>query len=157
MGPNGVPYVTRLELPQYITATVLNLFDSATLDQACIDASVEADGYMAGRYAMPLLQWDSTLKAHVAHIAYYYLAKRLGFAPQAGSDRLIVEDYYRAVGWPDRPGTGWFPGVQRQAIHPNVTPSIPQPGDNVRDLPQISTSPQRGWQAFTTGGKPTVG
>jgi len=99
--------------------------------------------------------WGSDVRRYTAWIACYLVAQLIGFAPQAGSDRLIVERYYQAVGWPDRPGTGWFPGVQRQAIHPDVTPSVPQPGDAIHDLPQVHSAPQVGWN-LCVGGKRVV-
>jgi hypothetical protein len=74
------------------------------------------------------------------------MAGPIGWAPQSGSDSTIRTNYYEAVGYPDRPGSGWFPGVQRQAIQPDVTPSIAIGQDAVHDLPQVSSLPMRGWQ-----------
>jgi phage gp36-like protein len=155
MGPGDTPYVTAAELTQYAPAAVLNLAPSGVQDQACIDATQEADSYMRGRYQLPLLAWGSDVKKYTAWIACYLIAQQVGFAPQAGSDRLIVERYYAAVGWPDRAGTGWFPGIQRQAIHPDVTPTLASPGNPTYDLPQVRTAPQRGWQQ-TVNGKPVI-
>lgn len=149
-------YTSPAILAQYLQPAVLSLFTPPQQEQACIDASSEADSYMRGRYALPLSAWGSDVTKYTSWIACYLLMQLIGFAPQAGSDKLIVERYYQAVGWPDRPGTGWFPGVQRQAIHPDVTPAIATPGDPGHDLPQVRTEPQRGWQQFRNG-KPVVG
>ena len=148
-------YCTPTNLAQYLPQSVLNLATSAQQLQACADASEEADSYMRGRYALPLSAWGSDVTRYTSWIACYLLCQLIGFAPQAGSDRLIVERYYQAVGWPDRAGTGWFPGVQRQAIHPDVTPAIAPGSDPVRDLPQVRSQPMRGWQR-TINGKPVV-
>lgn len=156
MGPGGTPYCVRGDLAQYMPPAFLALFEDATLDQACLDASSEADSYLRGRYQLPLLAWGFDVRKYTAWIAIYLLAQQVGFAPQAGSDKLIVERYYMAVGWPDRAGTGWFPGIQRQSIHPDVTPSVPTPGDPVHDLPQVRTNQTRGWEQFGPGGKPVV-
>jgi hypothetical protein len=137
-------------------AAVLSLTTNGQQLQACADATQEAYSYMRGRYTVPLLDWGSDVRRYTAWIACYLLSQLIGFAPQAGSDRLIVERYYMAVGWPDRAGTGWFPGVQRQAIHPDVTPSVDPVNDPVAGLPQVRTEPIRGWQQ-TIGGKPVVG
>ena len=111
---------------------------------------------MRGRYALPLLAWGNDVRRYTAWIACYLVCQLIGFAPQAGSDQLIVQRYYQAIGWPDRPGTGWFPGIQRQAIHPDVTPTINTPGEPNHGLPQVRTNATRGWQQFS-GGKPVVG
>src|SRR5258706_9587028 len=103
---------------------VLALYTDDVLDQACIDASSEADEYMAGRYTLPLLDWPASVTMHTASIVYFRLAKKLGFAPQAGADKLITEDFWRATDWPGQPLIGFFGRVQRQALHPAVTPSI---------------------------------
>ncbi len=157
MGPGDTPYCVRSDLSNYLPPATLDLVDTAIQDQACIDATQEADSYIRGRFALPLLSWGADVRRYTAWIACYLISQRIGFAPQAGSDRLIVERYYQAVGWPDRAGTGWFPGIQRQAIHPDVTPSLPQPGDPIHDLPQVRSAPLRGWQQYNTRGKPVVG
>jgi|SRR5579859_3554066 len=156
MGPGNTPYCIASDLQQYLPPQMLSLVASGVQDQACLDATEEMDSYLRGRYQLPLLSWGNDLRRYTAWVACYLVAQRIGFAPQAGSDRLIVERYYQAVGWPDRPGTGWGPGVQAQRIHPDVTPSIAQPGDTTHDLPQVTSSPIRGWQQ-TVGGKPVVG
>ena len=146
MGPGGAPYVTAAQLAQYIPAATLNLATLAQQDQACVDATEEADSYLRGRYALPLTAWGNDVVRYTAYIACYLLMSGpIGWAPEAGSDSNITTNYYRAVGWPDRPGTGWFVGVQRQSIQPDVTPSVAQPGDAVHDVPQVFTSQQRGW------------
>ncbi len=152
-----MPYCTPTNLAQYLPAAVLSLTTNAQQLQACADASQEADSYMRGRYSLPLLAWGNDVTRYTSWIACYLLAQLIGFSPQAGSDKLIVERYYQAVGWPDRAGTGWFPGIQRQAIHPDVTPSVNPLNDPVTGLPQVRTSQQRGWQQFNGRGKPVIG
>lgn len=148
-------YCDPSDLAQYLPQAVINLTSPTQQQQACDDASEEADSYMRGRYSLPLLAWGSDVRRYTAWIACYLLSQLIGFSPQAGSDRLIIERYYQAVGWPDRGGSGWFPGIQRQAIHPDVTPSVPVTQDPTHDLPQVRTSQQRGW-AQTCNGKPVV-
>lgn len=158
MGPGGAPYVSVAQLGQYLPVATLNLATPQQQQQACLDASEEADAYMRGRYQLPLQAWGNDVTRYTAYIAIYLLAMGpIGMAPQAGSDANITTNYYRAVGWPDRPGTGWFVGVQRQAIHPDVTPSIAPGQDPVHDAPQVSSQPQRGWPQFNRFGRPVVG
>ena len=155
-GVGGAPYVTPAELLNYLPAATLALATPTQQLQACNDATEEADSYMRGRYALPLLAWGTDITRYTAYIAVYLLMSGpIGWAPQAGTDDNIRTNYYRSVGWPDRPGSGWFPGIQRQNVQPDVTPSTPQPGDAVHDVPQVFTSQQRGWnQRF---GKPRTG
>jgi phage gp36-like protein len=153
----SAPYCVRADLPNYIAAAALAPIATAVQDQACIDASSTADSYLRGRYGLPLSAWGQDLRRYTAHVAIYLLMTGRGFSPQGGADRQITERYYAAVGWPDRPGSGWFPGVQRQSIHPDVTPAQALPGDPVHDVPQIASSPPRGWTSGNFGGVPSVG
>ena len=156
-GVGGAPYVTPAELSNYLPAATLSLASPAQQLQACNDATEEADSYLRGRFALPLLSWGSDVTRMTAYIACYLLAMGpIGMAPQSGSDSNITQNYYRAVGWPDRPGTGYFPGIQAQRIHPAVTPSIPVGQDPGHDAPQVSSDPPRGWQQYRCG-RPAVG
>lgn len=156
MGPGGAPYCTVADLALYVPAAMLASFPLAQQTQACLDASAVADSYLRGRYELPMLAWGTDLKRYTGYIAIYMLATTRGFNSQSGSDTLIVNRYYEAVGMPGQNGTGWFPGIQRQAIHPDVTPTIAQPGDAIHDVPQVSTSPRRGWERLGGGGTPAV-
>src|SRR5271169_3177030 len=138
-GPGGAPYVAPSQLPNYVPLSTLNLATEAQQLQACNDATEEMDSYIRGRYSLPLLSWGTDLTRMTAYIAIYLLLTGpIGFAPQAGSDQNFIQNYYRVVGWPDRPGTGWAVGVQRQSIQPDVTPSVPVGQDPVHDAPQVS-------------------
>jgi Protein of unknown function (DUF1320) len=157
-GPGNAPYVTPDQLSNYIPASVLGLATAQQQQQACMDATEEADSYMRGRYALPLLDWGTDVTRYTAYVAVYLLMSgAVGFAPQAGADKNVTLNYYRAIGYPDRPGSGWFPGVQCQKIQPDVTPSIPVGQDPGHDAPQVSSDQPRGWQQFTRNGRPCVG
>jgi len=156
-GPGNAPYVTPAQLAQYCPAATLNL---ATYDQqlqACNDATNRADGYMNGRYAMPLLAWGNDITTNTAYIAVYLLLGMIGWAPQAGSDNNFERNFYVAIGGGPFREPGYFPGVQAQRISPTVTPSVPVGQDPIHDAPQVSSQPQRGWYQFNRGGKPVVG
>lgn len=155
-GPGGIPYVTAAQLPLYVPQTALNGTTSAQQTQACTDATGEADSRLNGRYQMPLLQWGPELQMYTAYIAIYRLLSSRGFSPNNGADMQIVSRYYEAVGNPNVPGSlGWFDKVQRQAIHPTIVATVPPAQDPVYGLPQVYTSPQRGWP-FIVNGKPVV-
>lgn len=161
-GPNGAPYVRPDQLVNYLPAATLALATPAQQLQACIDATNDADDYMNGRYAMPLLSWPSSITDHTAYGAIFKLANGpIGMAPQAGADKNIAANYARAFGGVD-PATGavlrgYFPGIQAQAIHPAVTPSVPIGADPGHDAPQVSSNQPRGWQQFGRGGRPVIG
>lgn len=163
MGPEGQPYVVATQLGQYLPQSVLNLATLAQQQQACIDATELADSYIRGRFALPLLAWGNDVTRMTAAVAVYLLMDgSIGWAAMAGSDRNIRAGYARALGGPDPDNPsyvhpGWFPGIQRQNIQPDVTPSIPVGSDPRHDAPQVSTDQPRGWQQFGCNGRPTIG
>lgn len=148
-------YCTPANLRQWLPRAVLNQVTNDQLLQACDDASSEADSYMRGRYTLPLVAWGPDVTKFTAWIACYNVVQLIGFNARAGSDDNIVHRYYQAVGWPDKPGTGWFPGIQRQAIQPDVTPTVDPVNSPITGLPQVRTSTARGWQR-TANGKPVI-
>jgi phage gp36-like protein len=117
---------------------------------ACVAASGEADSYMRARYPLPITGsttggagvFDPALVRHTAYIAGFTLMSQRGFAPGAGTDQNIRENYYKAVGWPDRPGSGFFPGVERQHIHLDVLVSQATPP--AYNLPTVYSHRPRG-------------
>ena len=115
---------------------------------AIVAASAMIDDRIAGRYQLPLLAWPSSFTYHCAKIAVYICLSARGYSPDAGADPLWKTDYEKAIEWAN--------GIQRQAIHPQVTPSAPSPGNRTYDLPQVQTQPQRGWNWYG-GGTPRVG
>lgn len=163
MGPGGAPYVLYTQLGQYGPAAVLNLATVAQQQQACLDATEMADSHIRGRYQLPLLAWGSDITRNTAAIAWYLLMDGpIGWAAQAGSDRNTRSAFARAMGGPDpdNPGyihPGFFPGIQRQNIQPDVTPSATPGSDSLHDAPRVRSDQPRGWQQFGAGGRPVVG
>ena len=68
-GPAGAPYVLYTDLPNYFPTQVLNLATVVQQQQACLDATEEADAYIRGRYTLPLLLWGTDLRRYTAYIA----------------------------------------------------------------------------------------
>jgi phage gp36-like protein len=156
-GPGGAPYVVRTELANYWPAAAFIGTTTAQQDQACLDATGKMDEYLSGRYQMPLLAWGSEVKKTCAHIAIYYLMTTRGASPANGADAAIFARYYDAVGNPSVPGSlGWLDKVQRQSLHPDITATVPPAQDPVYGMPQVFTSPRRGWPD-SRNGKPVVG
>jgi len=146
----GTQYIQPADLlGTGINPIALDDVDTPTQTTACQQASELADSYMRGRYALPLSSWGQDIKFRVAQIAVWMLLKARGVNPDAGADSYWQTEYQDAI--------RWFEGVQRQSVHPDVTPAVAQPGDPTYDLPQVRTSPQRGWLTSNANGKPTVG
>jgi phage gp36-like protein len=71
----------------------------AQRDAGLLAASVEADGYLRARGTLPLTSYGSDLKEKVCHIATYSLLCRVGFNPDAGSDRNYLMRKESAITW----------------------------------------------------------
>ncbi len=150
-------YCDVSDLSSYLTVAALATTTSAQQLEACVAASSIADSYLRGRYGVSdgrggyvdpiLLAWGRDLRANTAYVACKLLLEARGFNALAGSDAGVLRRYYEAVGGaPGMPlGSGWFPSVQRQAIHPDVTPNSSMLTNSGADLPQVHSSPQRGW------------
>lgn len=68
----------------------VGLVDTAVAQRALDDAEAEIDGYLAGRYALPLATVPGVLRVHALTIAHYRL---LG----ASADEVAREDYKAAL------------------------------------------------------------
>ncbi len=113
------------------------------LQAECDAASTLADSYLRGRYNLPLVSFDIELSMQVAYIAAYNIMASRGYNPETGADSIYQTRWIAA--------TEWFKGVQRQAIHPNITPS--PTGDPTLTFPQVNTAPERGWDSSSQGGR----
>jgi phage gp36-like protein len=80
----------------------LQLVDAAVAQAALDDAEAEIDGYLAGRYALPLASVPGALRVHAITIATYRL---LGNAAQ----QVEIDDYKAAVRYLDAVGKGSIP------------------------------------------------
>lgn len=106
--------------------------------QAILDAEVvAADGYLRGRYALPLIAFSSDLTLAVAQRTAWRILALRGFNPESGADVVIRQGYDDA--------TAWLEGVQRGAIHPSVTPATPPDPGTAYAQPQATSRAPRGW------------
>lgn len=130
---------------------VFSLIDVTPTQQAyaCTVGNAEADGFLSGRYALPIAEpFDPLIVHHALQLAVFYLLDARGYQPDAGADAR-----WKPAAEVSRE---WFRNVQRQNIHPAVVPAVAQPGDPIRDLPQVISQPQRGWQTYSRSGIPSV-
>lgn len=95
-----------------------------TLTTAAIQAELDAAGAwinsrIRGRYHLPLVAWDDEIRRVEVRVAVYNAMALRGFNPTAGADIELRRGYEDAERWCD--------GVQRRAIHPEVTESASDP------------------------------
>jgi len=150
MGPGGSAYCQPSDLaiygcPAQALAQYQPIASNATLIANCLAASGKADSFMRSRYTIDnggLLTWGTEITMHVAWIATYITFSAMGYDSENGSDRQIADRYYQAVGYPDRPGSGYFPGIERQRIHPLVTFNTPNPPNQFSSPMVVSNTPR---------------
>lgn len=132
----GLP-ATALQSPNLPVQVVNNVLASV---------SNQMDSYFRGRYSLPLIEWGVEVTDCCCKIAAYELLSVRGYNPAAAADVNIRDRYTDALDWLNK--------VQRQAVHPNVTPQPNQtPQFNqpfVTSFSVVSTATgqkarQRGW------------
>lgn len=125
-------YASRTDLVTYgIPATALGQLSTAQQDAALDAASKRIDSYLRGRYALPLVAWGIEITQAACVIAAYQLMNTRGYNPAAGADVNIADRYHETIAWLEQ--------VQRQAAHPDVTPS-PSQTPNMNRPTVISSS-----------------
>jgi hypothetical protein len=162
MGPGGSAYCQPSDLaiygcPAQALAQFAPLATNPTLLANCLAASGQADSFMRSRYPIDnggLLTWGTEITMHVAWIATYLTFSALGYDSESGSDRQIQDRYFQATGYPDRPGSGYFPGIERQRIHPNVTFNTPNPPNQYSNPMVVSLAPR--FQPGGPSGQPST-
>lgn len=93
-------YADRTDLSRLgIAAAALSGVATATQDAALDAASDTADGYLRGRYTLPLTTWGDDLRAHVCGIAAWRLLANRGFDPNRAGDIAIRQLYDDAISW----------------------------------------------------------
>jgi hypothetical protein len=143
--------------PDLITTGInpLAFQDVSTPDQmtGCQQASELMDSMaFRGRYGNNspiLLAWGGDVTLQAAKLAVYLILNARGRNPSAGADDIVDRNYNEAIKWCE--------GVQRQSIHPDVTPNVQMNQNSGPDLPQVRTQPQRGWATCNARGTPTIG
>ncbi len=157
-GPGGASYCDPSDLDAYAPPNTLARVTNDVLIQCCADATWRADAAgLRARYTLGLVSWGNDVRGYTAQVAVYLVLQRIGWQPRAGSDDRFERNYLEALGDPRVPGSGWFPGVGRQTIHPDVTPIVAPQQDAVHKLPQVYSDPPRGWQQFSRRGRPVIG
>lgn len=140
-------YCTPTDVTTYaIPANALTTVTDADQQAACDAATAEANGYLNGRYVLPIqAPYPLDLVIHTAFIAAKHMMAKRGWQPVQGGDRAVLANYFKAVGNPEVPGSlGWFNRVQRQEISPVIQDSRPA-ASTQGTIPQVWTGSQRRW------------
>ncbi len=79
-------------------AVIDDLLTKHAQADACITASDEADGYLGGRYTLPMTAWCSDLTAMVARMAIKYGFDLCGWQPDGPTD-MVMGNFNHAISW----------------------------------------------------------
>jgi phage gp36-like protein len=91
LGPKDLKSAIRVVALEEITTL-------AARADACIAVSDEADGYLGGRYVLPMRKWDNALKAMLARMAVKYSMDACGYQPE-GPDSIIKDNFNASIAW----------------------------------------------------------
>ena len=140
-------YASLSDLVNYgITTNALGNLSTLQQTDALTSASAVMDSYFRGRYSLPFTAWGIEVTECCCKIAAYQLMNVRGYSPASGADINIVNRFNDAIAWLNK--------VQRQAVHPDVTPQQNQtPAYNqplvfsysVVDVNSGARAPSRGW------------
>ena len=135
-------YATITQLTQFaLPAEAVQNISNATLQAELDAASTVADSYLRGRYPNGIATWDVDLSINVCYLAAYSILAARGYNPEQGADSTYYDRWKAA--------TKWFEGVQRQSIHPNITPN--PTGTPLGTFPVVMTERERGWGGRRAG------
>lgn len=104
--------------------------------EALVVASALADGFLRGKYTLPLVSWQGDLTRAVCHIAQYDLLCTRGMSPVGDSYAILLHLYESAM--------SWLSDVSKGRVIIGCTDSaIVQPDTVARHY--CVSSPVRGW------------
>lgn len=128
-------YAEPADLPRFsVNARGIAELSTRAVVDACIAASDDADGYLGGRYTLPLTEWGDDLRSKCAALATATLFNVRGADPN-GPDMIIYDARNQAVTWFNRLQAGRLapPGIV------DSTPDAYEAGVAVR------SNTKRGW------------
>jgi phage gp36-like protein len=123
--------IVRYGLP----ASALEGIPAAVLADFCLAASEEASGYLASAYTLPLANWGTDLRKHVARMVAYDVMSWRGYDPDSGKDDLLSKNRDMAIEWLNRVANGKLRPIGVE----DATPLIAE------EEIYIDSAPSRGW------------
>lgn len=124
-----------------LPAEAVQNLSNAQLQAECDAASTLSLGWLNGRYPNGIASYDVDLSMNVAFIAAFNIMSARGYNLEAGADNIYEKRYLIAK--------DWFEGVERQRIHPNITPN--PTGTPLGTFPVVTTMQERGWGGRRAG------
>lgn len=122
--------LTRLAIPE----AAISRFSSAEREAALQAASDEADGYLRGRFRLPLVKWADDLRRYVCQIAAWSLIASRGIDPNGISAEVLKANRDDAL--------RWLRDVADGRTTPSVTGSAPA---GFQSSPRVYSRKPRGW------------
>lgn len=131
-------YATTTDLVRLgVASTALSEIATATQEDALDACSATADGYLGGRFTLPLTAWGDDLRMHVAGMAAFRLLAGRGYDPQRGGDEVIRMLWEDAIRWLERVSAGTVTPA-------GITDATPEEREEVPSTVCITNS-SRGW------------
>lgn len=130
-------YSTYAKFQQYgLRAGVIAGIPEADITASIGASSSVADGYLRGKFTLPLVAWGEDLELNVCKHAQWEVATaQKGFNPENPANSIYLERYNQAV--------RWFEQVARGFVTPSgIVDSTPEAYEGG---PECETSEPRGW------------
>lgn len=131
--------VSRVGLAQ-ATLSTIPVADIAT---ACLNASSEAEGYLAAAHAPPIERVDAATRQHIARMAVFELF-RFRTKPSGDSAAMIEVGRSDALTWLNRIAAGTLRPIGLADIEP-PTPEAPGTPTSLSSGGVVVSQPQRRW------------
>lgn len=132
-------YATTTDLARLGIAATAIAAVSSTIQEAALEAaSVLADGYLRGRYTLPLTTWGEDLTRAVCAIAAWDILCQRGFDPNRGGD-VAIETRANAA-------TSWLKDVSAGRVVVSGGNTTPTATRHARASgPRVTSDRTRGW------------
>ena len=131
-------YASSKELYRHaIPASGLTGVELVDIVEELVTQSEVADGYLAGKYTMPLIAWGGDLTSRICHMAEYSLITTRGMNPDGDTYTIIKDKYDAAIKWLSDVAAG---KIKSPAIVDSAEPATTAGGAAV-----TVTSTLRGW------------
>lgn len=124
-------YASAIDLTTYgLPSTAIGNLTPTQVSAALTEASSRVDSFLRGRFALPLVAWETDITQATCAIAAYNLLSIRGYNPGSGADVNIRDRYLDTL--------RWLSQVQKNMAHPNITPAAAQSAGYAQ--PNITTS-----------------
>jgi phage gp36-like protein len=100
-------YVTVDEIKKKLgVARYENLVANSDINQIITDSCGEIDGYLAGRYRLPIREVPENIRKYAKDIAVYNLVSDYGINEDNKADKDLIDRYERAIEYLEKVAEG---------------------------------------------------